>query len=274
VLDSLIDQVRNLIVAASPRDKTVEALLVADAGFKQKTSYYGSVLAYAIDTLKIQDKDIVWVSSWSGATKMIATFGHIDRLVLMSHGVGGGLTFGTTFESVNQLAVPEGPWPSIDQVAIEGCEVARDAVRTFQFARRLKAGRLEGWNMWHGLSNDRVMPGTRVEKIQQRLTMYQRYLLPGTPDAATIKQQADARKGEKDERRKIRFIGREWLREDYVEDEDVPPPGGNRQNFYTRSDAIGNAETITTEQEATEFTQQESQPAGREPRRVTFEPAS
>lgn len=273
MLDRLIAQLRNAILLASPVGKTVDVLFLVDAGMNAKVTTFGSIAAYATDTLEISEKDIVWVNSWSEATAVIAKFAHINRLVLFVHGVAGQILLGGTNEYVDDLPVPEGPWPTIDEVVMEGCEVGREALRTFAFTTRMRTKRLVAWNMWHGVSNDMVKPGTKVPTIQARLTTFKNYLMPGTPDAATIEAQANKKKGLKKERNRVRFVGREWLRDEYEPDEDVPVPPASRKTFHTRSEAVNNAETITTAVEAAEFTEAEEAPAGREPKQVIIEPA-
>jgi hypothetical protein len=273
MLDRLIYQLRNTILLASPVGKTVDVLFLVDAGLNKKDETFGSIAAYATDTLEISEKDIVWVNSWSEATAVISKFAHINRLVLFVHGVAGQILLGGTNEYVDDLQVPEGPWPTIDEVVIEGCEVGREALRTFAFTTRMRTKRLVAWNMWHGVSNDRVKPGTKVQTIQAQLTTFKNYLMPGTPDAATIEAQANKKKGQKNMRNRVRFVGREWLRDQYEPDEDVPVPPASRKGFHTRSEAVNNAETITTAVEAAEFTEEEEAPAGREPKQVIIEPA-
>jgi hypothetical protein len=272
MLDRLTAQLRNAILLASPVGKTVDVLFLVDAELNKKDEEFGSMAAYATDTLEISEKEIVWVNSWSEATAVIAKFAHINRLVLFVHGVEGQILLGGTNDYVDDLPVPEGPWPTIDEVVMEGCEVGRDALRTFAFTTRMRTKRLVAWNMWHGVSNDMVRPGTKVQTIQAQLTRFQNYLMPGTPDASTIMSQADQKKSQKKKRNRVRFVGREWLRDQYEPDEDVPAPPASRKGFHTRTEAVNNAVTITTAVEAAEFTEEEEDPAGREPKQVIIEP--
>ncbi|MGH2691712.1 MAG: hypothetical protein ACRDHM_04345 [Actinomycetota bacterium] len=274
MMPSLIDQLRNLLLLASPQSESIEVLFVTDANLKEKVSSFGSVVAFATDTLGLSEDDIRWVKRWSEAEKIIGRFSHIDRLVLLFHGAPGQLMIGILL-SVSTLQIPDEPWPSIDEVTIEGCELAADAPAALVFTQKLKTPRLVAWNFSHGFNNDRVGPGANTQKIQGRLDVFSGYTLPGTPDAATIKNEANAKKGNKDPEKRLRFVGREWLREDLSE-KDLPLPPASRAKFRKRSEAVSvaNRMTITTAEEASAFkAEEEAVPSGRTPRQVIFEPA-
>ena len=262
MLQRLIEQLDNLILIASPARPSVDVLFLADANFR-KGDLFGATVALATDTYKVPAADIHFVASWDEAVKIIQKFGAIKRLVMKFHGAGGSIEISDVED-----------WPAIDEVHFEGCELARRAEPTLRFTRNLRAKRLMAWNFYHVDSVHRIQPRTSLETIQAQLKAYASYNLRGTPDAATIKKEADALERIKNKEKQVRFVGREWLREDEVK---APLPKDAFDPAFVKykklSEAVANKAVISTDEEAEAFTNEQQAPMGLKPRLVVFEPA-
>lgn len=215
-----------------PQLKKAATIMISDG--TESDNFKKFMGLFASHTVKIQSSSLLFVNSWEELVKKLQEYEHIEKLVLFTHGIPGGIGIGHEFEDLGVVAnrFKGQPTPKIKEIDFEGCNIGDFSEESnvdglVNFVDTFGTTKFSAWNKFHvDAPSDLIIPnGTTVQQIEGTLAKYKDYLIPGTPTPAEFLSKGGTQ-----------YFGLEWFRTDF-NDEPLPDDANKRRNYKKRQQA-------------------------------------
>ncbi len=131
-----------------------------------------------IGTQRKRNAEVATADSWKNIHSILSKYEKIDRLIFLGyHGYPGGLTVGESYHDLETAASKLerlGNLPQVEQIALESCNIARDAAKIVPFGDIFKVSTIFGYDQFwgHCLVKESFQQGAEKNEIEARLEKF------------------------------------------------------------------------------------------------------